>query len=159
MWLSGLELYSGWVPLTVDNYLAVMLWCVLHTSLAVFFYDYSSCQASLNLPLISLAYLLKGKRYTPGESPKFGIEIFHGISRKFRRVAGEAWHVICFSARFVDIRTRLSFLNASLLSNSFVENYWENTPWGTMNLIISDTLTPTHMASTLRMRTAIISPW
>ena len=42
----------------------------------MFFYDYSSCQASLNLPLISLAYLLKGKRYTPGESPKFGIESF-----------------------------------------------------------------------------------
>jgi len=60
--LSGFELYSGWVPLTVNNYLAgcydvfyIPVWPCF------FFYDYSSCQASLNLPLISLAYLLRGK--------------------------------------------------------------------------------------------------
>ena len=91
LFLSGFEVYSRWVPLTVNNYLAVMLWFVLHTSMTVFFYDYGSCQASLNLLLISLAYLLTGKRYTSGESPNFGIEIFYGILRKFRRVAMVKW--------------------------------------------------------------------
>ena len=147
LFLSGFEVYSRWVPLTVNNYLAVMLWFVLHTSMTVFFYDYGSCQASLNLLLISLAYLLTGKRYTSGESPNFGIEIFYGILRKFRRVAMVKWSLysgrhdpwFAFQRLLLTSEQGWFFLMRLYFLTLLSKITEKNTPWGTMNLISSYT--------------------
>ena len=83
---SGCENMNN-VPKTVDNY--SLLWCYdVLTYIPVWpVFLWLPCQATLNLRLISLGYLLKGKTLLPGKSPKFDIKKRYGISSKSRRVA------------------------------------------------------------------------